>query len=67
MRKNITARKSSNHKSSRTRGAIALEYILITALVAIALIAVFRMWGKVTGAAIADTAEDTRGALVKEP
>ena len=54
-------------RRTRLKGAVALEYILITALVGIALIASFRMWGKVTAAAIGTTAEDTRGALVKEP
>ena len=52
-----------------TAGAVALEYILIVALVAIALIAAFRMWGKVTAAAVADTAGDVDigKVLAKEP
>lgn len=49
------------------RGAVALEYILIAAIVGIGLIATFRMWGKVTASAMKRTAADTSGALVEEP
>ena len=42
----------------RCAGAVALEYILIVALVAIALIAAFRMWGRVTAQAIENTSGD---------
>ncbi|MFW5857565.1 MAG: Flp family type IVb pilin [Planctomycetota bacterium] len=51
----------------RQRGAVALEYILIAAIVAIGLIVSFRLWGKVTAAAVSRTAVDSSGALVKEP
>jgi hypothetical protein len=49
------------------RGAVALEYILIAALVGIGLILSFRMWGKVTAAAMGRTAVDSSEALQPEP
>lgn len=45
------------------RGAIAIEYILITALVAIALISVMRHWGDATSKAVGEVSVDQRGAL----
>jgi Flp pilus assembly protein TadG len=51
----------------RRRGAVALEYILIAAIVAIGLIISFRLWGRVTAAAVERSAVDTRGALIPEP
>lgn len=39
----------------RARGAVALEYILITAIVAIALIAAFKFWGRRISAAVRTT------------
>ena len=42
----------------RCVGAVALEYILIVALVAIALIAAFRMWGRVTARAVENASGD---------
>lgn len=40
-----TTAETARHKE---RGAVALEYLLIAAIVAIGLIGVFRMWGRVT-------------------
>lgn len=43
------------------RGAVALEYILITALVAMALIGAFRMWGKRVAIAVGETSRSPVG------
>ena len=45
------------------RGAIALEYLLIVALVSIALIAAFRSWGQATAKAVKNVAVSSQGAL----
>lgn len=50
-------------RCARTRGAVALEYILIIALVAIAGISAFRLWGDVTAQNVKDTIVDSSGAL----
>lgn len=50
-------------RRSRQIGAIALEYILIAALVAISLIATFQLWGRAVATAVGETAVDSRGAL----
>ena len=52
----------SGRKASQ-RGAVALEYILLMALVAMALIAVFKAWGKATSDAVANVAVNSSGAL----
>lgn len=50
----------------RRRGAVALEYILIIGLVAIGLIAAFRIWGKTIRALFEYMAWDSSGALVEK-
>lgn len=50
---------------SARRGAVALEYILISALVAIALIASFRMWGITLFYHLTYVAWDSSAALVQ--
>lgn len=49
--------------SGSQRGAIAIEYLLIVALVAIALIGIMRHWGDVTSEAVGNVSVDQRGAL----
>lgn len=48
---------------NRRRGSIALEYILIAALVAIALIATLQMWRRSVADAVGTVTVDSHGAL----
>lgn len=43
-------------RGASERGAVALEYVLIAALVAISLIGVFRYWGQMSAKAVKGTA-----------
>lgn len=58
--------RAPNAARRRQRGAIALEYILIAALVGISLIAAFRLWGRVTAKAVEGVAVNPHsgGALL---
>lgn len=47
----------------KIRGAVALEYILISALVAIALIGAFRMFGQVVAALFQNMIWSSGGAI----
>ena len=53
----------SRRAPPRVRGAVALEYILLVALVALALIAAFRQWGEQLSQATRTVVTDTSGAL----
>lgn len=52
-------------RTTGRRGAVALEYILISALVAIALIGAFRAWGHMLYSNLAYIAWDSSAALVE--
>lgn len=57
--------RSRGIRAAGQRGAVALEYILISALVAIALIVAFRLWGISLFRTLANVAWDSSAALVE--
>ena len=57
---------SASRPKLAQRGAIALEYILIAALVAIAGLATFTLWGQAVATAVGSVSVNSSGAL-EEP